>query len=161
VTMRVQPGAGYLRSQSRAKLIQETLREVRERFEARIVHYSIQGNHLHLIAEAEDAHALARAMQGLATRLARRLNRLNHRTGGVFADRYHARALATPREVAHAVRYVLNNYRHHAHEPLPRTWRDPLATRTDMPLSAPTVWLLRIGWRLRFAKATRPDLEDP
>src|SRR5438105_4593367 len=90
VTVRVVPGVGYLRSQGRAKEIATALREAAVRFGARIVHYSIQGNHLHLIVEAESRAALSRAMQGLSIRLARRLNRRAGRRGAVFADRYHA-----------------------------------------------------------------------
>src|SRR5690242_17078430 len=39
-----------------------------------LVHFSVQSNHLHLIVEAADQSALSRAMQGLAIRLARRMN---------------------------------------------------------------------------------------
>src|SRR3954469_5683126 len=104
VTMRLQPGIGYLRAYRRAKAVEEALRDARERFGVRIIHYSIQGNHLHLIVEAEDQAALSRGMQGLAIRLARRLNAVAGRTGGVFADRYHSHPLKTPRETKRAVR---------------------------------------------------------
>jgi REP-associated tyrosine transposase len=95
-------------------------------------------------------------MQGLATRLAKGLNALARRRGGVFADRYHAHPLKTPRETKRAVRYVLTNYRHHALEYLPTGWTDPLASArfanlppaNDAPVVAPSVWLLRVGWRL-------------
>jgi REP element-mobilizing transposase RayT len=147
VTMRVVPGVGYLRAHSRRKEIESALREAAERYGVRIVHYSIQGNHLHLLVEAEDQRALSRAMQGLAIRLAKRLNRLTHRSGTVFADRYHARSLTSRREVANAVRYVLGNYRHHTREHLPPRWDDPCATRASAPLAAPRTWLLRVGWR--------------
>ena len=63
----------------------------------RICHYSIQGNHLHLICEATDERLLARGVQGFSSLVARRINRLLGRRGKVFADRYHCRALATPR----------------------------------------------------------------
>jgi REP-associated tyrosine transposase len=156
VTMRLQPGVGYLRSYRRAKVVEDALRAARERFGVRIVHYSIQGNHLHLIVEAEGPEALSRAVQGLATRLARRLNGLSGRRGPVFADRYHSHPLKTPREAKHAVRYVLTNYRHHALEYLPGAWTDPLASARftalppakDAPVVAPSVWLLRVGYRL-------------
>src|SRR3954463_9822436 len=124
VTMGLQSGVGYLRSYQRAKAVESALRDARERFGVRIIHYSIQGNHLHLIVEAEGPAALSRGMQGLATRLARRLNALSGRRGGVFADRYHAHALKTPRETKNAVRYVLANYRHHTLEHLQRGWAD-------------------------------------
>jgi REP element-mobilizing transposase RayT len=144
VTLRVQSGVGYLRSYRRSQAIVAALRSVRG---LRVVHYSIQGNHLHLIVEAQNALALSRGMQRLATRMAKQLNALAGRHGGVFVDRYHARALTSPREVRHAIRYVLCNYRHHSREPLPRGWQDPLATRANAPLTSPSVWLLRVGWR--------------
>jgi putative transposase len=154
--MRLQPGVGYLRGYRRAKAIESALRDARERLGVRIIHYSIQGNHLHLIVEAESATALSRAMQGLCIRMAKRLNALTGRRGGVFADRYHAHPLKTPRETKRAVRYVLTNYRHHALEHLPQGWTDPLASARftgtrppeDAPVVAPSVWLLRVGWRL-------------
>jgi REP-associated tyrosine transposase len=154
--MRLQHGIGYLRSYRRAKVVEEALRDARERFGVRIIHYSIQGNHLHLIVEAESVEALSRAMQGLAIRLAKRLNALAGRHGAVFADRYHSHPLKTPREAKRAVRYVLTNYRHHALEHLPEAWTDPLASARftqerpgrDAPVVAPSVWLLRVGWRL-------------
>ncbi len=64
VTMRLQPGVGYLRSYQRAKVVEDALRAARDRFGVRIIHYSIQGNHLHLIVEAEGPAALSRALAG-------------------------------------------------------------------------------------------------
>jgi REP element-mobilizing transposase RayT len=157
--MKVQPGIGYLRAYRRAKVLEEAFREARERYGVRIIHYSIQGNHLHLLVEAENSAALSRAMQGLAIRIAKRLNALAGRRGGVFADRYHAHALATRREVANAVRYVLGNYRHHTQERLPPKWDDPFSSALylrrapgeDAPVVEPKTWLLRVGWRLEAA----------
>ena len=156
VTQKVQPGVGYLRGHRRAQIILSALRQVRLRFGMRVVHYSIQGNHLHLIVEAEGAGSLSRGMQALAIRIARRLNALAGRSGGVFADRYHAHPLSTRRAVANAVRYVLGNFRHHTLERLPSGWRDPLSSAACVaaapgdaaPVAAPRTWLLRIGWRL-------------
>jgi putative transposase len=147
VTQRVQPGVGYLRAYSRAEIIKSALQAARARFGMRVVHYSIQGTHLHLIVEAEGAKALSQAMRGLATRIARRLNGLTGRRGKVFVDRYHAQALKSPRQVANARRYVLENYRHHTREYLGPHWRDPLSTAAA-PLVAPSTWLLSAGWRL-------------
>ena len=108
----------------------------------RLVHYSVQGNHLHLIVEAQDKLALSRGMQGLAVRVARAVNRAAGRTGRVFGDHYFARPLRTPAEVRRAVRYVLDNHLHHAAGIAPQT--DPCAS--DEPLAAPRTWLLSVGW---------------
>jgi len=79
----------------------------------RLIHYSVMNNHLHAIVEADDRRSLSRGMQGLLIRIARGLNKLWHRAGRVFSDRYHGRALRTPREVRNALLYVLNNARRH------------------------------------------------
>jgi hypothetical protein len=79
----------------------------------RLVHCSVQRSHLHLIAEAPNANVLARAVQGLSVRLARGLNTAFSTSGRLFADRYHARVLKSPREVRLALRYVLGNARRH------------------------------------------------
>ncbi len=61
VTMRLLSGVGYLRARRRTKLLEAAFREARLRFGMRIVHYSIQGNHLHLIVEVESAPPLRSA----------------------------------------------------------------------------------------------------
>src|SRR5450432_1448701 len=146
VTQRMQPGIGYLRTQSRLKLIRGALSAASGKFGMRIVHFSVQGNHLHLILEAEGREALSKSMKGLAVRVAVGLNRLATRRGAVFADRYHARVLTSPRDVANTLRYVLENYRKHARETLPWSWKDPFASSIAAPLREPSVWLLRVGW---------------
>jgi putative transposase len=81
--------------------------------------------------EAENAARLSQGLQALTIRLARRLNRLFARTGRVFADRFHVRALKTPLEVRRALAYVLNNYRRHADTVgprLPLSFRDPCSS---------------------------------
>jgi REP-associated tyrosine transposase len=79
----------------------------------RLLHFSIQIDHLHMIVEADDHAALVRGLQGLAIRTARAINRLLGRRGSVWADRHHRRALRTPREVRNAIAYVLLNVRKH------------------------------------------------
>lgn len=111
-------------------------RRARARPEARIVHFSIQGNHLHLIFEAESARGLAAAVRALSIRLARRLNRMMGRAGAVFEDRYHAHVLRSPAEVRNAVAYVLGNFASHAcrrGEPVPAGWVDPFSSAVLKP----------------------------
>jgi hypothetical protein len=127
----------------------------------RVVHFSVQGDHLHLLVEAQDKETLGRGVLGLAIRLARRINRALARKGSVWGDRYHARALATPREVRHALVYVLFNFR--KHRPADRRrldpcssapwfdgFRDPIPAPVDSPPTwAARTWLLGVGWRRR------------
>ncbi|MGE3760999.1 MAG: transposase, partial [Kofleriaceae bacterium] len=82
-----------------------------ERDTFRVVHVSIQSNHLHLLIEAEDAEAIARGMQRFQSMAARALNKVLGRKGKVFAYRYHRVDITTPRQMRCALAYVLNNWR--------------------------------------------------
>ncbi|MCA1829663.1 MAG: transposase [Myxococcales bacterium] len=137
LTLRVQPGIRYLRAQRQSNVIVDAVGAIQTE-DFQVVDYVILGNHLHLIAEAKDVNALSRGLQRLEIRIAKQLNSLQNRRGTVFVDRYHAHALKTPREVAHATRYLRTNYRHHAREYLPSRWHDPLAAR----VAKPRTWLL-------------------
>jgi putative transposase len=113
VTMRVGGGRPSLRTPRSFGAIKEAFRKGKERFGLSVIHFSVQGNHVHLIVEAEDALALERGTKGLAVRMARGLNKAHGLRGQVFPDRFHSRALKTPREVAYAIRYVLGNHMKH------------------------------------------------
>ena len=156
-TLRMAKGCWNLRSRRALLALRGAFEGGRDRFGFRLVHYSIQGNHLHLIAEAEGKESLARGMKGLEVRVARALNRMMGRRGAVFADRYHAHVLRTPREVAHAVRYVLGNYAHHARQrglQVREPFADPFSSVAylaadlpeEAPVASPATWLLRVGW---------------
>ncbi|MFO0682973.1 MAG: transposase [Sandaracinus sp.] len=159
VTMKVLAGLANLRSRRRFRAVLASLHKASARLGSRIVEYSVQSDHLHLVVETRDERMLARAMQGLAVRLARALNRSLGRRGKVFADRFHHRALTTPRQVRNALAYVLCNARKHRAAPPISGWLDPLssapsfdgwlraATQEDRALPSPRTWLLRVGWR--------------
>jgi hypothetical protein len=55
-------------------------------------------------------------MQGLAVRLAHRLNRALRRRGTFWADRFHSRQLLNATEVRRVIVYVHANYRKHEPE---------------------------------------------
>jgi hypothetical protein len=131
----------------------------------RLVHFTVQGNHLHLLVEAQQKRALANGLRALGIRAARALNAVMGRRGQVLA-RYHARALETPREAREALVYVLHNVKKHALQygkPLPRGyvdpctsaawfdgWRERVALRREEgppPVAPATTWLLTVGWR--------------
>jgi hypothetical protein len=146
----------------------------------RVIHFSIQHDHLHLIVEADDRKVLSRGMQGLSIRAARALNRALERRGRVWADRYHARALTTPREARAAIVYVLQNWRKTVRgaEGLDGCstarwfdgWKGPRPRSTlpepdePSPVCAARSWLLTQGWRrgggpIRFAERPRDALD--
>jgi REP element-mobilizing transposase RayT len=124
----------------------------------RLLQFSVQSDHLHLVVEADTPTRLTRGVQGLAVRTAKAINRALRRRGRVWADRFHSRALKTPREVRNALVYVLNNIRKHMPGVRgldPRSsarfftgWRIPVArTIRESVVVASRTWLGAAGWR--------------
>jgi len=172
VTVRVVHGLPSLRTVRIVHAIERTFAKGCARQGFRLVHYSLQGNHAHLIVEAQDREALGRGMMAIGSRLARAVNRILGRRGRVLADRYHVRLLPTPREVRNALRYVLLNARRHAaavRSAMTQAVRlDPAssahwfdgwkrrgsgigARQEESPrrrtVARPRTWLLTVGWR--------------
>jgi REP element-mobilizing transposase RayT len=178
VVLRVVDAVGSLRRRKMYQAVREAtiIAALRERI--RIVHVSLQRNHVHQLVEAENKLALARGMQGFMISAARNINAMlgedchRRRRGRVFADRYFAEAITSPRRARHALNYVINNWRKH-HEDQQgqaRTWLvDPFSSGVSFPgwkelddkvfmwpiretydpliVRRPESWLLREGWK--------------
>jgi len=150
VTLRVATHVWNLRSRRCFRIIEEALATARERFGFRVIEFSVLGNHLHLLVEADSDVSLARGMQGLEVRIAKALNRVMERRGSVFADHYHSRLLRSPTELVNAIAYVHGNHAHHFGGP---QQRDPFSSgaydppRRERVLSDPVSWLVRHGWK--------------
>lgn len=67
VTLRADAQVWNLRSQRCFRLIKQALRDALGRFGLRVIHFSVLGNHLHLVVEADGNESLSRGMQGLAS----------------------------------------------------------------------------------------------
>jgi hypothetical protein len=164
VTVRLLPGLPSLRTVALVRALERSFAAARDRGDFRLVHYSLQTTHAHLVVEAADADALGRGMMALGARLARAVNRVFGRRGRVLAERFHLHVLRTPREVRAALAYVLLNARRHARRLVgapcidPASsgrWFDGWLSKSDVrdietrvvPVSRPRAWLLTIGWR--------------
>ena len=165
VTVRVREGLPSLRAPRIVAALRQSFAAVCVRDGFRLVHYSIQRDHIHMIVEAGDQSALGRGMKSIVARIALTTNRLLGRRGPVMAGRYHVRHLCSPRQVHRALRYVLLNVRKHEFARTQRAgparidkassgrWFDGWKERPVQPPAAPrdvappTTWLLTRGWR--------------
>src|SRR5574341_762206 len=163
VVLRICRGLPWLRTPNTYRVLERCFRRCKEKKGFRIVEYSVQGDHVHLIVEASNRRKLTRGMQGLAICVAKNLNRFwRRKIGRVFDDRYFARALETIKQMQRALRYVLMNARKHG------TWNstdrpDPFSSgpwvrwnsiyHFRRPLRSPPIvrarheWLLVLGYR--------------
>jgi REP element-mobilizing transposase RayT len=178
VVLRVTREVGNLRKLDAYRAIRGALGRCLARADYRVVHVSIQSNHLHLLVEADDKHALTLGMQGFAISAAKRLNReLRRRRGEVFPFRYHATPITSPTQARNAIAYVLNNWRHHRNDARAPYRIDPYSSAEQfhgwetahgdrprgepLPCVRPTSWLLTDGWPragpIRFDEIPGPD----
>jgi REP element-mobilizing transposase RayT len=113
VSLRAAPHVWNLRSERSFTIVHGALADARRRPGFRVVQYAIEGNHLHLVVEADGSSRLSVGVRAIEVRLARRLNRMMGRTGPVFESRFHAHLLRTRAEARNAARYVADNHRNH------------------------------------------------
>lgn len=126
----------------------------------RIVQFSVQHDHVHLIAEADDKRSLSHGIAGLRIRAAKALNRTLRRQGAVWSGKYHTRPLRTPTETRAALVYVLQNWKKHIRGASgidgrsSGFWFDGWkkaapAPTTPSPVRPARTWLASKGWRER------------
>jgi REP element-mobilizing transposase RayT len=139
IVMRVVPGVGSMRRRELYKAMRDATLTAALRERCRIVHVSIQRNHVHMLVEADTKLALARGMQGFQISAARNVNTAlrvgcRRRRGAVFADRYHVEVISSPTRAHRAIGYVLCNWRKHGEDQrgLAKTWsiRSPAVSRS-------------------------------
>ena len=152
VTIRVRREIPSLRGHRIVRAVEAAFRRGCERKEFRLVQYSLQDDHVHLIVEADGVAALGRGMKSIASRFAYAVNRAlgRGRSGKVLADRYHHEVLTCPRQVRNALAYVLLNARRHAAKRIARLRKQgkpakPLAPARMIDPASSGRWF--DGWR--------------
>jgi len=116
VTLRVGREVPYLRKRNIWRAIAKATIAATKTGAIRLVHASVQHDHLHLLVEANDQYALAKGMHAFEVSAAHWINRAAGRRGRVFPDRYHVHVLKTPRETRNGLQYVLCNWRKHGED---------------------------------------------
>jgi len=165
--LRIERHVGNLRTRNKYHAVRRALQTTHKRTDFRVVHISVQSTHVHLVVEAANEAALGRGLQGFQIAAAKQLNATAQRKGRVFADRYHARILQSPRDVRNVINYVLNNWRHHHEDERLETrywmvdyfssgptfsgWKDPPGkpppSYEPLATKPPETWLLAVGWK--------------
>ena len=69
-----------------------------------VIHFTLQSNHIHIIAETKDNETLIKGMRSLTNTIVKRID-----MGALQVERYHLHVLRTPQETSNAVSYVQDN----------------------------------------------------
>lgn len=152
VEWRVQSDVSDLRGKKLSRQLRVSFQRCHEKEGFNVTDFSVHGAEVQMIVEADDMQHLSRGMQGLGVSMAKRINFSSRRRGPVFEDRFHARALRTPREVAEAIDQLVRAVEFRGRLEKAASHRSDEIARVPGPplVSDPHTWLMRLG-RLRAA----------
>jgi REP element-mobilizing transposase RayT len=177
---------GRIKKTLRGPMMLSRLKECLKKAKAiglRVIHFSVQMNHIHILAECRDNEVLDRGMKSLGCSLGKAIRKSCGENGPVFNGRFHLHVLKSPREMKNGLGYVLLN--HSKHDGLIpysdrfssaayfNEWKELLGRNIGpllmdrrrreaiLPpyLSPPKSWLAREGWRKVKLAAHGPSLE--
>ena len=166
VTQKFREGLPDARTTAHMLAFRDVLVRKQDPREARVVEFSLQGDHYHMIVEAPGGReGLSTTLRRLHRALTAEWNAIWVRSGGVFAS-YDEVPLNCARQASHATAYVLwNAYKHKRRGLAPdpassARWSHAWTTRYDgdstllQPVFTPTTKILREAHR-RFPVDTR------
>lgn len=133
VTLAFAQGVFNLRSERCWQPIREILQQASAPEavgEFAILEFTVQGNHMHLLVEADSSTVLRKRMQGLCTRIAKAIAKVMRlrgvappapvngvpRPAKLLSDRFHSRVLHSMREASRVRKYILDNTKKHTFE---------------------------------------------
>lgn len=170
ITLKLKPELKSLRCGSMHKQLKKSLAGAKK-VGLGVSHYTLENNHLHIFAEANDNEVLARGMMSFGSSFGKGIRKFNGGSGSVFLGRYYVSVLKNPTQTKNALAYVLlNRTKHQGFTPnlddyssneYFREWDKLLGrrvgpilqgfdgVRAELPnyLSPPRSWLAREGWK--------------
>ena len=75
----------------------------------KVVHYTLEYNHVHLLVECVDNEVLHRGMQAFGITIAKAINKIKRVKGGVYKNRYHLRLINSSRQLKNVLHYIFDN----------------------------------------------------
>jgi REP element-mobilizing transposase RayT len=108
LTLKIEKNKANLKNKSILKALQHSIKKARS-LGLKVIHYTLEYDHVHLLIEASDKISLGKGMQSLGISFSKGINKIKKQTGKVFKTRYHFRKLNSPREIKNALNYILGN----------------------------------------------------
>lgn len=97
----------HIRNKDSLRLLKRAIINARAKG-LRVIHFSMQSNHIHIIVESSENKTLTKGMRSLTVTFAKGLKR-----GKVQTERFHLHVLKSVKEAKNAIRYVLFNQQKH------------------------------------------------
>lgn len=108
LTIKVRANKADIKSKVVLKALHHAIKRARLK-NLKIIHYTLEYNHVHLLVEASGNQVLHAGMQALGISLSKAINRIKYCSGGVYKHRYHLRKINSLRDYKNVLNYILSN----------------------------------------------------
>lgn len=79
----------------------------------RVIHYTLEYNHIHLLVEASGHKIMHKAMQAFGISFSKAINKIKQVNGHVYKHRHHLRKITSSIDLKNVLRYIFHNGIHH------------------------------------------------
>lgn len=108
LTVKIRREKADLKNKSILLLLKRAIQRGRRKG-LKIIHYSLEYDHVHMLVEAEDNTTLGVGMQAFGVSLAKGINKIKKKAGEVYKHRYHFRKITSALELKRVMSYIFNN----------------------------------------------------
>lgn len=108
ITVKLEKSKAGLKNKQTLALLHKAIKKARLSG-LRILHYTLEFDHIHMLIEADNNHQLSRGMQSFGITFSKGINKLKKLQGNVYKNRYHLRLIKTYKEIKNVMNYILSN----------------------------------------------------
>ncbi|MDD4973652.1 MAG: transposase [Bacteriovorax sp.] len=108
LTVKIKKIKAELKNKSVLSILKRAILNARKQG-LKVIHYSLEYDHVHLLIEADNNHILSKGMQSFGVTISKAINRMRKLKGGVYKHRYHFRKISSPRQLKNVLNYIFNN----------------------------------------------------
>jgi REP element-mobilizing transposase RayT len=108
LTIKIEKNKAGLKNKAVLKAMHTSLKKARL-IGLRILHYTLEYDHVHMLVEVDNNEILTMGMQSFGISFSKGINKIKKLKGKVFKTRYHFRKLKTPSELKNVLNYILGN----------------------------------------------------
>ncbi len=108
LTIKVRENKADIKTKLILKALHHAIKRARLK-RLRVIHYTLEYNHLHLLVECDNHKRLGKGMQAFGISIAKAINRIKLLKGAVYKHRYHLRKITSGRDLKNVLHYIFNN----------------------------------------------------
>lgn len=108
LTIKIEKQKSHLKNKTILAILKRAILNARKQ-QLRVIHFTLEHDHVHLLIEAENNRVLGKGMQAFGVTLSKAINRLKKLTGQVYKHRYHFRKITSSRQLKNVMSYIFRN----------------------------------------------------